>query len=142
MYKATFKVTFGEVDYAGIVYYPNFFDYFQRTEEEFMEHLGFPYQKLLGQMKIGFPIVGVKADFKRPVRYADILDIVLKVERLGNSSVTFSFQVFKKSPGSESPELCAQAMITHATIDLLKFKPIAIPAELRALFEALLDAEH
>ena len=46
MHRSTWKVSFGEVDYAGIVYYPNFFDYFQRTEEEFMERLGFPYPRL------------------------------------------------------------------------------------------------
>lgn len=74
MHRSTWKVSFGEIDYAGIVYYPNFFDYFQRTlvpvsfprvEEEFMEQVGFPYQRLLGEMGIGFPIVGVEASFKR-----------------------------------------------------------------------------
>jgi len=130
MHRSTWKVSFGEVDYAGIVYYPNFFDYFQRAEEEFMERLGFPYRRLLGEMGVGFPIVGVEASFKRPVRYGDTIEIVLKVARLGNSSVTFGFQVFK------GEEFCAEATITHVTIDLARFAAIRIPEELRAAFQA------
>lgn len=126
MYRSTWRVSFGEVDYAGIVYYPNFFDYFQRAEERFMEHIGFPYHKLLGEMKIGFPIVGVAANFKRPVRYGDRIEIALKVDRLGNSSVGFGFEVFK------GEEVCAEAAITHVTIDLAEFEAIRIPQELRA----------
>ncbi|MFQ6089960.1 MAG: acyl-CoA thioesterase [Candidatus Bipolaricaulia bacterium] len=129
MHRSTWKVSFGEVDYAGIVYYPNFFDYFQRVEEEFMEQVGFPYQRLLGEMGIGFPIVGVEASFKRPVRYSDTIEIILRVARLGKSSVTFSFQVFKER------EFCAEASITHVTIDLAKFAAIEIPEELRAAFQ-------
>ncbi|MCI2430691.1 acyl-CoA thioesterase [Candidatus Acetothermia bacterium] len=128
-YKTTWRVSFGEIDYAGIVYYPNFFDYFQRTEEVFMEHIGFPYPYLIGELKIGFPIVRVEADFKNPVRYGDAFDVSMNVARLGNSSVTFSFRVFK------GQQLCGAASITHATIDMKTFKSIPIPAELRALFE-------
>jgi len=133
-FKSRWKVSFGEVDYAGILYYPNFFDYFQRTEEAFMEHIGLPYPYLIGQLKIGFPIVHVSADFKKPVRYGDSIDINLQVAHLGNSSVTFGFRVFK------GQELCATASITHVTIDFNRFKAIEIPSELRALFQRHLQA--
>lgn len=128
-YKATWKISFGEIDYASIVYYPNFFDYFQRTEEAFMEHIGFPYPYLIGELGLGFPIVHVEADFKRPVRYGDAIDIVLEVVELGNRSVTFAFRVFK------GREFCAEAKITHVTIDLRAFKAIPLPEELRRRLE-------
>ena len=128
-YKSTWKVSFGEVDYAGILYYPNFFDYFQRTEEAFMEHIGMPYPYLIGELKIGFPIVHVEADFKNPVRYGDVFDVNITVTKLGNSSVTFGFRVFK------GQQLCGTASITHVTIDMKQFKPVGIPSQLRALFE-------
>jgi YbgC/YbaW family acyl-CoA thioester hydrolase len=128
-YKSTWKVSFGEVDYAGILYYPNFFDYFQRTEEAFMEHIGMPYPYLIGELKIGFPIVHVESDFKNPVRYGDVFDVNIAVTKLGHSSVTFGFRVFK------GQQLCATAQIAHVTIDMKQFKPVAIPAPLRALFE-------
>ncbi len=128
-YKATWKISFGEIDYASIVYYPNFFDYFQRTEEAFMEHIGFPYPYLIGELGIGFPIVHVEADFKRPVRYGDSIDINLEVAQLGSHSVTFAFRVFKGC------ELCAEARIKHVTIDKAAFKTIEVPSELRARLE-------
>jgi YbgC/YbaW family acyl-CoA thioester hydrolase len=128
-YKATWKISFGEIDYASIVYYPNFFDYFQRTEEAFMEHIGFPYPYLIGELGIAFPIVHVEADFKRPVRYGDSIDINLQVVELRTHSVTFGFRVFK------GRELCAEARIVHVTVDRQGFKVIEVPQELRAHLE-------
>ena len=128
-YKTTWKISFREIDYASIVYYPNFFDYFQRTEEAFMEHIGFPYPYLIGDLKLAFPIVHVESDFKKPVRYGDAIDIALSVEDLGSKSVTFKFKVFKGS------DFCAEATITHVTVDLSIFKAVPIPEELRKAFE-------
>ena len=129
-FKTTWKISFGEIDYASIVYYPNFFDYFQRTEEAFMEHLGFPYPYLIGDLKLGFPIVHVESDFKKPVRYGDAIDIAINVEKLGEKSVTFRFKVFKGS------DFCAEATIAHVIVDLTQFKAVPIPEDLRKAFEA------
>ena len=128
-FKSTWKISFGEIDYASIVYYPNFFDYFQRTEEAFMEQIGFPYPYLIGELRLGFPIVHVEADFKRPVRYGDAIDIVLEVAQLGTRSVTFGFRVFK------GRELCAEAKITHVTVDLDAFRAVSLPEDLRRRLE-------
>lgn len=133
-FKTTWKISFGEVDYASIVYYPNFFDHFQRTEEEYMEHLGFPYPYLIGELRIGFPIVHVESDFKRPVRYGDSIDIALDVKEVGSKSVTFGFRVFL------GQQFCAEAKITHVVIDLEEFKAIEIPAELKRKLERDLSA--
>ncbi|HED04081.1 MAG TPA: acyl-CoA thioesterase [Candidatus Fraserbacteria bacterium] len=128
-YKMSWKISFGEIDYASIVYYPNFFDYFQRTEEAFMEHIGFPYPYLIGEMGIAFPIVHVESDFKRAVRYGDAIDINLQVARLGTHSVTFGFRVFR------GRDLCAEAQITHVTVDKASFKTVELPPDLRAHLE-------
>jgi 4-hydroxybenzoyl-CoA thioesterase len=128
-FKTTWKISFGEIDYAGVVYYPNFFDYFQRTEEAFMEHIGFPYPYLIGELGYAFPIVHVEADFKRPVRYGDAIDIVLDVAQLGHSSVAFTFRVFK------GREFCAEALIKHVTVDHKAFKAVPMPEDLRKRLE-------
>lgn len=120
-------VRFGEIDYAGIVYYPNFFDFFQQVEEEFMDHLGYPYPHLLGELGWGFPIVHAEADFKRPVRYGEVLNIELAVCHLGRSSVTFRF----RARGERSQALHAQAEITHVLIDTATFRPMPFPEEMQ-----------
>ncbi len=130
-------VRFGEIDYAGIVYYPNFFDFFQQAEEEFMGHIGYPYHHLLGVLKQGFPILHVEADFKRPVRYGDVLEVDLTVARMGNSSVTFRFRARKA--GARAP--CAEAEIAHALIDTRSFKPFRIPDAMRNAFAAYASAD-
>lgn len=132
VFKHRHTVRFGEIDYAGIVYYPNFFDFYQQAEEEFMHHLGYPYPHLLGILKQGFPIIHVEADFKNPVRYGDTIEIALTVAHLGTSSVTFHFDVYKAGQDT----LCATATIGHALIDTLAFKSIPIPAEMRIKLSA------
>lgn len=127
-------VRFGEIDYAGIVYYPNFFDFFQQTEEEFMAFLGYPYPHMLGELKQGFPIVHVESDFKKPVRYGDTIEIGLTVSQLGTASVVFHFDVHPLNRNS----LCATADISHVLIDTSKFEPMPIPPEMRAKFEEYL----
>jgi YbgC/YbaW family acyl-CoA thioester hydrolase len=125
-FKSTWKISFGEVDYASIVYYPNFFDHFQRTEEAYMEHIGFPYPYLIGDLKLGFPIVHVESDFKRPVRYGDSIDIALEVKKVGDRSVTFGFKVFR------GQEFCAEATIAHVVVDLEIFRAAPIPDDLKS----------
>lgn len=121
------KVRFGEVDFAGIVYYPNFFNYYQHTEEEFLNHLGFWYHKMLRDYRQGFPIVHVEADFKHPVRLGDTLKIGLQVAKLGRTSAAFGFEVRRAG----DPVLCATARITHALLDLDAFAAIPLPEEMR-----------
>ncbi len=130
------KVRFGEVDFAGIVYYPNFFNYYQHTEEEFLNHLGFWFHEMLGERRQGFPIVHVEADFKRPVRLGDTLEIALHVARLGRSSATFGFEV--RTAGD--PALRATAQITHALLDLDAFAAIPLPQAMREAFSRYLAA--
>jgi len=127
-------VRFGEIDYAGIVYYPNFFDFYQQTEEEFMAFLGYPYPHMLRDLKQGFPIVHVDSDFKKPIKYGDTLEIALSVTQLGNASVTFHFDVYRLNKST----LCAEADISHVLIDTEKFVPIEIPPEMRTKFEEYL----
>jgi len=129
-------IRFGEIDYAGIVYYPNFFDFYQQVEEEFMAALGYPYPHLLRDLKLGFPIVHVEADFKHPFRYGDTLEIELCVSHLGSASVSFHFDVFDHT----LRRLRATANIDHVLINTELFKSQPIPDALRVEFSKYLCA--
>lgn len=118
-------IRFGETDCAGIVYYPNFFDVYQQTEEEFWEAIGHPLPQWIE--KWGLPIVHAEADFKRPVRFGDVLNIELTVARLGNSSLTFHFEA--SIVGQD--HRCAIAEISHVLVDRATFEPTPLPNEMR-----------
>ena len=125
------KVRFSDVDNAGIVYYPRFFHYFHVAFEElFSEKFGIPYVDVLNVEKVGFPAVHVENDFKAPLRFGDIADVEIGVERIGEKSVTFTYALARGKGGP----ICARAKVTVATVDMNDFRAIPIPEKYRRLF--------
>ena len=60
-YTAKVKVRFGDIDHAGIAYYPNLYHYLHIAWEEFFEEFaGIPYPSVLDAERIGFPTVKVE----------------------------------------------------------------------------------
>ena len=60
-YETSLKVRFAQVDYAGIMFYPRFFENFHAVfEDMFGDRLGVPYMSILTDRRIGFPTVSIK----------------------------------------------------------------------------------
>jgi 4-hydroxybenzoyl-CoA thioesterase len=129
-YRTKIQVRFGDVDHAGIVYYPQFFIYFHEAFEDFFDDNGLPYDAVLNQRRVGFPTVHIETDYKLPLRYGDALDIELTVPRLGGRSATFRYLGYRHRDGL----LACSAQITCACVNLDTFKAEPIPDDLRALF--------
>src|SRR4051812_47770106 len=129
-FRTRIEVRFGDVDHAGIVYYPQFFIYFHEAFEDFFEDNGHRYPEVLDQRRIGFPTVHIETDYKLPLRYGDALDIELSVPRLGSRSATFRYLGYRHRDGL----LACSAQITCACVNLDTFQAVAIPDDLRTLF--------
>ena len=66
------QVRWSEVDPAGIVFYPRFFEWFDRATEALFESLALPWPVIFPRYAIvGVPIVESGARFASPVRYGD-----------------------------------------------------------------------
>lgn len=129
-FRTQVQVRFGDVDHAGIVYYPQFFIYFHEAFEDFFNENGHAYHVMLNQRRIGFPTVHIETDYKQPLRYGDSLDIELTVPKLGRSSAVFRYVGFRHRDGLQA----CSAEITCACVDMSTWKSTAIPDDLRALF--------
>lgn len=129
-FRTQVQVRFGDVDHAGIVYYPQFFIYFHEAFEDFFNGNGFAYHVMLNQRRIGFPTVHIETDYKQPLRYGDALDVELSVPRVGKSSAVFRYAGHRHRDGL----LACTAEITCACVDMQSFIATPIPDDLRALF--------
>ncbi|HKY32901.1 MAG TPA: thioesterase family protein [Candidatus Polarisedimenticolia bacterium] len=130
-YTAAVKVRFGDIDRAGIAYYPNLFHYFHIAFEEFFEEfVGIPYPRLLDEQRLGFPTVRVETDFLSPVKYGDTLRIGITIPRMGRSSAEF---LFSAARGSETSP-CIRSRQTVVAVDLGTLRPVPIPESLRRIF--------
>lgn len=130
-YRIVLPVRFGDIDQARVVYYPRFFHHYHVAFEEFFrEALKIPYDEALIGDRIGFPTVHIEADFQKPFRYGDFLDIELTILRLGEKSLTVQYRAFNQATG----ELSAQARITSVCTDMETFRSIPFPEKYRKAF--------
>ncbi len=83
------KVRFADVDFAGIVFYPRYFEMLNGVVEDWFEHLGFGFEHLLKDHQLGALLVAVETDFKAACYLNDALTFKLTVAQLGERSVTF-----------------------------------------------------
>jgi len=123
-YRSLQKIRFGDIDHAGIVYYPRFLHYFHVALEEFFgQALGIDYPILIDEHRIGLPTVHLETDFRRPLRYGDQIDVEVTVLKIGKSSITFGYRVFK--PGEE--EVLIEGHNVAVCLDMDTFKKRDVP---------------
>lgn len=85
-------IRFAHVDPAGIVFYPRYFELLNGAVEDwFAQVVGVDFATLHLRRRLAVPTVRIETDFLEPCRLAEIVDIRLYVERLGNSSVDIQF---------------------------------------------------
>ena len=126
-----FRYRFGDIDDAGIAYYPSFFHYFHCAFEDWWsEGLQTSYDKVLHEEKFGLPAVHIESDFLRPIRYGDEPDIHLGILRIGNSSVEFGYWMTLPDSG----ELLCRARITTVSVDMVTMHKQAVPEMWRQAF--------
>ena len=127
-------VRFGDVDPAGIAYYPRIFEFVhQATEALWDVHVGRRYFYLLSEEKLGFPLVHSEVEFEHPLRFGDRPIVKVTVFKLGTSSIGLRY-VFLVDEVE-----CVKARMTVVCAQLDGLKPIPIPAKYREKFEELLE---
>lgn len=125
-FRTSFPLRFGDVDFAGIAYYPSIFHYLHMAFEEFWSgYMGLPYSTLTREEDLGFPTVHVQTDFQAPIQYGDVLDVEIWVANIGRSSVNFEYRV------RVGERLCCAAALTKVCVDMTSFSTKPIPAKHR-----------
>src|SRR5437879_8926978 len=101
---AEVQVRWSDVDPAGVVFYPRFFEWYDLGCESLFASLGLPWPEAFPKYEIvGVPIVESGSKFLSPARYGDVLTIRSKVAwvrtdrkstRLNSSHRCISYAVF------------------------------------------------
>ena len=131
-FHTTRRIEFADTDMAGIVHFANFFRFMEAAEVEFLRSRGISVAMKWQGQRIGFPRVSASCDFVRPVCFQDVLEIAVRVARLGRKSVTYAFEFFKEN------ELVAKGQISAVccrTVGEGQIESMEIPADIRALLE-------
>jgi 4-hydroxybenzoyl-CoA thioesterase len=131
-FRSQLKIRFGDIDHAGIVYYPRFLHYFHVALEEFFGHaLEIDYPALIDEHRIGLPTVHLETDWRRPLRYGDPIEVEVSVLKIGKTSITFEYRVFKQ--GEDKPWVVGHNVVV--CMDMAGFKKKDVPDWLRKRLE-------
>ncbi|HEY3235183.1 MAG TPA: thioesterase family protein [Polyangiaceae bacterium] len=124
-------VRFQEVDAAGIVFFATFFTYFHDAYAGFLEATDRPLSRALTHSEWAAPLRHAEADYFRPLRYADIIDIAVVRVHVEASEVTVGYRVARGN------EVVAVGQTVHVFVDPATFSRSAVPQELLAAFARL-----
>jgi 4-hydroxybenzoyl-CoA thioesterase len=130
-FTTTAQVRFADVDPAGIVFYPRYFEMLNGAVEDwFAQALGLDFATMHLERRLGVPTVKLETDFVSPSRLGDRLDITITPQRLGRTSCVIEV-VFA---GEGRVRLRAQVVLV--CMDLDTHRPVEWPEGVRAAIEA------
>jgi acyl-CoA thioester hydrolase len=114
----------------NVAYY-SFFD--TAVHSYLIEHGGLDIH---GGEVVGF-VVSSACDYFASVSYPELIEVGLRVGKLGSSSVQYELAVFRV--GEE--EACAAGSFVHVFVDRQSNQPVAIPDRLRGALQGVLVQE-
>ena len=121
------RVRFAETDMQGIVFNGNYLTYYDVAWTEYFRAVGLTWQDLLS-LGADTVLARTTMEFKAPARFDDVLEVYTCVSKIGNSSITFEFEIYLQ--GEE--RLIGAASSLYVCIDPETLKPVRVPEQLRA----------
>ena len=132
---ATIASTTLDTDPAKIVFYPNYFAWFDESARLYFDSVGLPWEKLMEKYGIpGLPIVEAKARFLAPCRFRDEIVIESEISKWNDKTFEISHAVLNRGLRAvEGYEI--RVWTNRHPEDPSRFRAIPIPAEIKAAFE-------
>lgn len=126
-----FRVALHDTDAAGVLFFAHLFRHAHDAYEALMVRIGWPVDSLIRGRQIGLPLVHVEADFRRPMRHGDQVDVVIELTELGERrfSLSYGFLIGECE--------VATAISVHVAIDPRTGKSQALPKPLAAALSGI-----
>ena len=123
-FRTSIKVCFADIDNAGIVYYPRFAHYFHLALEEFFGAvLKIDYADVLHEKKVSLPTVHLETDFRSRLKYGDIIEMEVKVIKIGNSSIIWGYKGFNH----DNETIVVEGSNTTVCVNTDTFEKLKVP---------------
>ncbi len=88
------RVYYEDTDAAGIVYYANYLKFAERARTEMMRDRGASHEDLRQSAGLSFVVKRCLADYHRPARLDDVLDVQTHIGEIGGASLNLRQLVF------------------------------------------------
>ena len=120
-----YRVPYADVDQMSVVYYANYFVYFERGRNELLRAMGLPY-KVMEDRGVMLPVIDAYCKYFKSAHYDDELEIHSKVAEQKGIRIKMECEIFRNG------EKLVEGYTWHVTTNL-SGKPCKMPGELAKL---------
>ena len=124
----TVRVRYAETDRMGVVYYANYFVWFEVARADLLRTLGWTYREM-EEGGVHLPVIEAHCDYRRPTRYDDELEVRTEGRLTSPVRMEFSYEVAVKG----EREVAAIGRTVHAALGR-DGRPCRLPQRLREAF--------
>jgi acyl-CoA thioester hydrolase len=125
----TVRVRYAETDQMGVVYYGNYFTWFEIGRVEFCRQVGFEYKRMEIEDDSFIVVAEASCRYKRPARFDDLLTVRTRVTGSQRRTIRFAYEIFRQAPD----ELIATGETVHVVCDR-EGRPKSLPEKYRKYF--------
>jgi len=111
------RVRYAETDQMGVVYYANFFVWFEIGRVELLRSFGSSYRQLETEYDCMIPVIDARCRYRAPARYDDEIQIETWPALVRESVIKFAYQVWRKALEGEERKLLAEGETVHVICD-------------------------
>jgi acyl-CoA thioester hydrolase len=131
------RVRYAETDQMGVVYYGNFFVWFEVGRVELLRQLGFHYKQMEIDDDCHIPVVEANCRYKSPARYDDELLLETSVLAMRRTVIKFGYRLLRPESDGVPPTLLAEGETTHVTVNRA-WRKVPLPQKYVAVLEQFL----
>lgn len=124
------KATFADSDAAGIIHFSRFAVYVEEAEHLFLQKEGFPLLPRNPEA-LRWPRIRFQAEYLRPVFPLEDIQIELNPHRVGTSSITWHWKIYRQ--GSFELSARGEMKTVCCKLDHGQTAPCPLPESLRNL---------
>jgi acyl-CoA thioester hydrolase len=128
----TIRVRYAETDQMGVVYYGNYFTWFEIGRVELCRQLGFEYKQMESEDDSYIVVAEAYCRYKRSARFDDVLTIRTRITESQRRTVRFGYEILQQQSG----ELVATGETMHVICDRVG-RPKSLPEKYRKYFPAM-----
>ena len=122
------RVRYAETDKMGVVYYANYFVWFEVARADLLRSLGWTYREM-EHAGVALPVIEAHCDYHRPARYDEEMEVRAKGRMLSPVRLEFTYEVVRR----DDQMVAASGRTVHAALDPAG-KPCRLPDRIRQLF--------
>jgi len=124
------RVRWVEVDMQQIVFNGHYLMYFDTAVTDYWRRLAMPYAETMHQLGGDLYVKKASVEYHASAEMDDFLEVCMRCERIGNSSMTFVGAIFR------GDELLITGELVYVYADPVAKKSQAVPPALREMIEA------